>query len=154
MSTYYRSEHDDQITRLGATVLRYVPSPIPVPHRNTVLVIEDHQEVRNVLVRALRKAELDVVEADTAAAAREVLDSTSVDAVVTDIALPGSINGLELGNWIRFRFPKMPMVFITGLIQSDLPGAPVQDAFTRLVCKPFGGRLLVDHIRGLLAAAA
>ncbi len=127
---------------------------ISIPVRNTVLVVEDHREVRSVLVRALRRAEIDVLEAENAADAREILDGATVDAVVTDIALPGSVNGVELGRWIRFRFPSMPMVFITGLTRGDLPGAPVQDAMTRFVCKPFGAVVLVEHVRSLLTQAS
>jgi DNA-binding response OmpR family regulator len=132
---------------------RFIQASMPIAVRNTVLIVEDHREVRSVLARALRKANLEVLEAETAGAAREMLDAALVDAVITDIALPGSIDGVELGRWIRFRFPRMPMVFISGLTPYELPGAPVRDALTRFVCKPFGARLLVEHVRSLLAHA-
>ena len=119
------------------------------PHA-TVLLVEDHREVRTVLARALRKARMTVVEVETATAAREALIAGQVDAVITDIALPGSVNGAELGRWIRFRFAAMPMLFITGLTHGEVIDQIVHDPFTRVLCKPFSIALLVQQLQVLL----
>ena len=116
-----------------------------------VLLVEDHPEVRHMLSRGLRRARIDVIEAETAQEARAVLERGGVDALVTDIRLPGRNNGAELGNWARFRFPSLPTVFITGLSAQELPEDLVLDGFSSFLSKPFGIRLLIDRVQALMA---
>jgi DNA-binding response OmpR family regulator len=145
-----------QCTRIAepsAGLSRIAAVPASLWARATVLLVEDHQEVRNVLARALRKAGLLVVEAGDALAARAAIEAGRIDAVVTDIALPGRINGVELGNWVRFRAPAMPLVFITGLVDGEIPGELVRDALSCFLIKPFAMRVLVERLAALLAAA-
>ncbi|MCW3474261.1 response regulator transcription factor [Limobrevibacterium gyesilva] len=125
----------------------------PVSHRRQILVVEDHVQVRKMLVRALRQAGMDAFEASTAAEARARLGVTAVHAVVTEIALPGGMDGFDLGDWIRYRSAHMPLVFMTGLTDWQLRPAPPRDPFMRFVRKPFGARVIVDFVMSLLSPA-
>jgi DNA-binding response OmpR family regulator len=129
------------------TVLAAAPSPSP-PH---VLIVEDHVQVRRVVARALRAAGFATFEACDAGEARTLLEVSHVDAVVLDIALPGALNGVQLGRWIRFRNAKVPLIFITGLTEWEIPEPIPNDRLTRFLCKPFGARMIVDYVCNLLA---
>lgn len=121
------------------------------PHRPHVLIVEDHDAVRNVIVRMLNKIRVVSIEAATAAEARERLAATWVDTVILDIGLPCGSNGLELGEWIRARHPTMPIIYISGLTEQELPGPLPRDHLTRFVRKPFGARVIIDFVANLLA---
>ena len=116
-----------------------------------VLLVEDHRLVRHVMARALRGAGLVVIEAETAQRAREVLDGVHVDAAVLDVSLPGEMNGVQLGHWMRYRDPKLPMVFVTGLTDWEMRDAIPDDPLTRFLRKPFGARVIVDLVSSLLS---
>jgi DNA-binding response OmpR family regulator len=120
------------------------------PPRPCVLLVEDDHDVRRVLALALRRAGITVLEAETAAAARRVVDHAWIDLIVTDIALPGEMNGLRLGEWLRIFRSDMPVIYITGLVGWELPMLPRQDRITMVVCKPFGARAIVAAVTAML----
>jgi DNA-binding response OmpR family regulator len=115
-----------------------------------VLVVEDHRLVRHVMARALRGSGLVALEADTAAAARNLAGGVELDAAVLDITLPGEMNGAQLARWLRRRQPNLPLLFVTGLNEWDLPAEMLQDGRARLLRKPFGARTIVEFVSGLL----
>jgi DNA-binding response OmpR family regulator len=129
------------------TLLGTSPAKSP-PH---VLIVEDHVQVRHVVARALRAAGFATFEASDAGEARTLLEVVHVDAVVLDISLPGALNGVQLGHWIRFRNADVPLIFITGLTEWEIPEPIPNDAATRFLCKPFGARVIVDYVCNLLA---
>jgi DNA-binding response OmpR family regulator len=128
-------------------LLANTPAKSP-PH---VLIVEDHVQVRHVVARALRAAGFATFEAADAGEARTLLEVVHVDAVVLDIALPGTLNGVQLGRWIRFRNPDVPLIFMTGLTEWEIPEPIPNDPATRFLCKPFGARVIVDYVCNLLA---
>ena len=128
-------------------MLAATPTRSP-PH---VLIVEDHVQVRHVVARALRAAGFATFEASDAGEARTLLEVVHVDAVVLDISLPGALNGVQLGHWIRFRNADVPLIFITGLTEWEIPEPIPTDAATRFLCKPFGARVIVDYVCNLLA---
>ena len=129
------------------TLLSAVPPQSPLH----VLIVEDHAQVRDVVARALRAAGFATFEAKDAGEARALLEVVHVDAVVLDVALPGSLNGVQLGRWIRLRNTDVPLVFISGLTEWEIPEPIPTDAATRFLRKPFGARVIVDYVCNLLA---
>src|SRR5665213_1919280 len=69
-------------------------SIVKPPRPRRVLLIEDDHDVRRVIALALRRTAIEVVEAETAEQARHVFAAADIDAVVTDIALPGDMDGM------------------------------------------------------------
>ena len=116
----------------------------------TVLVVEDHHLVRDVIARSLGAAGFIVIEAENATSARAFVDSTTIDAAVLDIALTGDMNGLQLGHWIRYRYRLLPLVFVTGLSDWEMPAEVPLDQSTRLLRKPFGAREIAEAVRTML----
>ncbi len=79
------------------------------------MLVEDEPLVRMLLADELREAGLTVVEASNAGEALAFLAATDqVDIVVTDIQMPGGMDGIELARQIRERLPAMPIVLTSG----------------------------------------
>jgi|GEM_PF-6825613 len=116
-----------------------------------VLIVEDHLQVRQLMARALRAAGFSTSEAGCANEARGLLADMHVDAVVLDISLPGEMNGIQLGKWLRFRNQTIPLIFITGLTEWEIPEPIPQDGASRFLRKPFGARVIADYVHNLLA---
>jgi CheY-like chemotaxis protein len=79
-----------------------------------VLVVEDEPLIRFATVDALEDAGFEVLEAANADEALVLLGSTPVDAVFTDINLPGSLDGLGLAARVRTIYPRTRIVVTSG----------------------------------------
>jgi two-component system, NtrC family, sensor kinase len=83
--------------------------------RQTVLVVEDNLDVRDVTVSLLRQLGYRTLEVETAAEALDVLAAgQAVDLVFSDVVLPGQTDGLALARTIIRRYPRIPVVLTTG----------------------------------------
>jgi CheY-like chemotaxis protein len=81
----------------------------------TVLLVEDDALVRGAMAATLVELGYQVLEAEDADAALAAFKvAAGVDAVVTDLTMPGSMDGLELVETVRARSPELPVVLVTG----------------------------------------
>ena len=86
----------------------------PRPQRSvTILIVEDDDNLRNILHRALEGYGFSVFAAAESAEALRLCQQHTIGLVVTDIVLPG-LNGLELAERIRAVRPDLKFLFITG----------------------------------------
>jgi CheY-like chemotaxis protein len=85
----------------------------------TVLVVDDDEDTRFLLGFILRESGHRVLYAADGDAALKVWEATSLDAVVTDLAMPG-LNGLRLIRELRERDPHLPMVAMSGISAEQL----------------------------------
>ena len=79
----------------------------------TVLLIDDDADVRRELVDALQSFGLTVLEADSGEAGLSLLDTTKVDLVLVDFAMPG-LDGAAVAHLALERQPDLPFIFISG----------------------------------------
>jgi CheY-like chemotaxis protein len=80
----------------------------------TILIVDDEMHIRFLLTEALSDAGLRAIDAADAAEAVAVMEGlVSVDLVLTDVNMPGSMNGLGLAKFIRMYRPKTKVVFLT-----------------------------------------
>jgi two-component system, response regulator PdtaR len=113
---------------------------------HTILVVEDEVLVRLMVAEQLRDADFHVVEAANADEALTVLQSTTdVALIVTDIRMPGSMDGLELAKAVRTAFPQIRIVLTSGNVGQFTSGN--HDAF---VPKPYQPDKIVGLIKTLL----
>jgi CheY-like chemotaxis protein len=112
--------------------------------RLVVLVVEDEPLVRALTVDALEDEGFEVIEAPTGDQALRVLKARSdVDVVLTDVDMPGSIDGFQLARMARTMFPHVLVIVVSGGVRSGFTGlAP--DA--RFVPKPYTGDLIIRMI--------
>lgn len=83
-----------------------------------VLLVEDDDELRGNLVRWLGLKGYDADGVPAMAAALEALSDRPADVVVTDLVMPGG-SGLELQDALLARFPRLPIIFLTGQATLD-----------------------------------
>ncbi len=88
----------------------------------TVLIVEDHFWTRYSAAEYFRGLGYRVIEANSADEAVSVFASGShVDAVFSDIRMPGSMDGLALADWIAQRYPGLPVILTSGRRPDVLP---------------------------------
>jgi CheY-like chemotaxis protein len=100
----------------------------------TVLVVEDNPDVAEVTVAMLRELGYEVELVTDATAALEIIGRKIFDLVVSDIVMPGSMDGAELAREIRRRNPDLPVLLVTGYSQA---ASSVAGDFS-VLRKPFG----------------
>ena len=99
-----------------------------------VLVVEDEFLVRFTLAEALSDEGFQVLEADTGDAALPILHGHGdISLLLTDIQLPGTMNGHVLAAKARERLPDLPVIFVTGGSEEDAGGS-ARDVF---ISKPY-----------------
>jgi two-component system, response regulator PdtaR len=99
-----------------------------MPHRPTVLIVEDEFLIAISASAVFERAGFDTVEASNADEAIAVLKERDVDLIFTDIRMPGSMDGLRLARYVRDRWPPIKIMVTSGhhLIQNgDLPDGGV-----------------------------
>lgn len=116
----------------------------------SVLVVEDETLIRLLAIDSLNDAGFDAVGAVHAAEALSILESDRhIDFVFTDIMMPGSVNGIGLGAWIRENRPELSIAFTSGVARSSMLtlGLRESDAFFP---KPVPFERLERHIRAIV----
>ncbi len=84
-------------------------------HANQILVVEDEFLIRLTLSEVLADEGYDVLEAETGDEAIKILDANPHIAVLlTDIQLPGKLDGQALVQRARITRPDLPVIFMTG----------------------------------------
>jgi DNA-binding NtrC family response regulator len=118
----------------------------PSSARIVVLIVEDEILIRLLLADALRQADCDVIEAANAEEALAVLHtSRDPDVLVTDVRMPGSIDGFELAAYVRRTKPGLKVIITSG--HAGPNGAiDLADVF---LPKPYDLAAIVGRIRTL-----
>ncbi|HVW74246.1 MAG TPA: response regulator [Rhizomicrobium sp.] len=113
----------------------------------TVLVVEDEALVRMLIVDELQRAGLTVLEAENGTRGLEqALNAPAIDLVLTDVKMPGPMDGLALAREIRSTMPRVKIIVMSGQTGNWEANA-VADAF---VSKPFECSELVSVVKRLL----
>jgi CheY-like chemotaxis protein len=119
---------------------------------SSIMVVEDEHDLREVLVEILTDEGFDILEAETADAALPLLYGEEVRLIVTDIDLPGSIDGIGLAKAAREWLPSIPIIFVSGQPGKMRDARVVGDPSVFLQ-KPFSLRCLVSDVQRLAVAS-
>ena len=119
----------------------------------TVLLVEDEDEVRSVARRVLTEAGYTVLEAANAAEAIDVFDRSpgAIAALVSDVVMPG-LNGHELSQMLRLRAPRLPTLFVSGYSFDARESAGCEDE--SFLEKPYDPAELARRVRSIIDATA
>ncbi len=102
--------------------------------RNRILLVEDEDAVREVQKGMLERAGHDVTTAETGDDALEIFrNAPDFDLLVTDVIMPGALQGNDLAVAIRKSAPDLPVIFISGYSENALTGTPCDSAEFRLL---------------------
>ncbi|HET9013155.1 MAG TPA: ATP-binding protein [Gemmatimonadaceae bacterium] len=122
------------------------------PTQPRVLVVDDEPTLRLIQHRLLSNAGMHVVLAANGADAREALQRESFDLVISDLRMPGEMDGRELLAWLARERPALAERSL--LLTGDMGGvasAPLPVPLERVVPKPFSS---VDYVRRVREALA
>lgn len=113
----------------GTTVKIYLPrattideepaqsemGPGPIGNGETILVVDDDEDVRSMIVDMLTSLGYKTVEASEVAAAETIIESgTHIDLVLSDVMLPGGATGIDLNATLHKNHPDLPILLISG----------------------------------------
>jgi len=117
----------------------------------TVLIVDDEPSVRMLVAEVLGELGYTAIESADGASALQVLRSDArIDLLVTDVGLPGGMNGRQLADFGRIARPALKVLFITGYAEKAAMGAGGLDKGMAIVTKPFAMEGLAAHVKELL----
>lgn len=102
-----------------------------------VLVVEDEARVRRLAARTLHGLGYHVVEACDADQALDRLQAGAIDVVLSDVRMPGALDGYDLARWIRMHRPDVPVVLVTGFDPHPEGAEPGPAIDAELLRKPY-----------------
>jgi signal transduction histidine kinase len=126
-------------------------APVPAPPQpvagagQRVLVVEDQDELRRVVVAVLEGAGYDVSDAQPQDVLKDLDDAVPVDLLVTDVVMPG-VSGPELADTITTTWPGTRVLFISGYTGGMLRSQGFSDTDAPLLVKPFTAAQLLDSV--------
>lgn len=119
--------------------------------QETVLTVEDEDDVRQFTADVLGELGYRVLTAHDAESALRILaQNPHVDLLFTDIGLPGGVNGRELADEARKRSPALKVLFTTGYTRNAVIHHGRLDAGVELISKPFTQTGLAEKVRQVL----
>ncbi len=123
----------------------------PMGRGETVLVVEDDPDVRTLAVILLQNLGYRTEDARTGQDALALLDNLPrIDLMLTDVVLPGGMNGRELSDTVRDRYPGLPVVFMSGYTQDAVIHHGRLDDGIELLQKPFRKHELAAKVQNAL----
>jgi CheY-like chemotaxis protein len=111
-----------------------------------VLVVEDDDDVRDIVVEALSNSGFEVLEADSGELALERCERDAAEVLFTDIRLRGTLDGWEVAERCREARPDIPVVYAIGVTSPGMRPVPG----SRLLRKPYLPSQVVTAIHELV----
>ncbi len=138
-------------TETEAVERKPVTDEVPVARGETVLVVEDDPDLRTLAVALLGNLGYQVMEVATGAAALEQLGSTTrVNLLLTDVVLPGGMNGPELAAEVERRTLGIKVLYMSGYTENAIVHHGRLDADAELLQKQFRKADLARAVRRVL----
>jgi PAS domain S-box-containing protein len=116
----------------------------------TVLVVDDEPTVRMLVAEILEELGYMAIEAADGAAGLRVLQSDArIDLLVTDVGLPGGMNGRQMADAARVARPGLRVLFITGYAENAVLSHGHLEPGMHVMTKPFAMEALASRIKEL-----
>ncbi len=119
------------------------------PGGESILVVEDDDDVRSFIAETLRELNYIVFRATDAPSALKILANERVDLLLTDVVLPGR-NGRDLADEAAAKRPGLNVLFMTGYSRNAIVHNGRLDQGVNMIQKPFTQAALAAKIRDLL----
>ncbi|WP_051651256.1 PAS domain-containing protein [Brevundimonas bacteroides] len=117
----------------------------------TVLVIDDEETVRMLVVEVLEDAGYSVLQAADGPAGLAILNSDArIDLLVSDVGLPGGMNGRQVADAARVGRPELKVLFITGYAENAVVAGDTLEPGMAVMTKPFQVSALGARIREMI----
>ncbi|MET0866472.1 MAG: ATP-binding protein [Pseudorhodoplanes sp.] len=123
----------------------------PAQRRETILIVEDEAEVRALVVEALQDIGYRIIEAAEASSGLDILQSgAKIDLLLTDVILPGGLNGRQLADAGRAMRPGLKVMLMTGYMHNATDGQGHLDAGIEIITKPFTVDTLARRVQSII----
>jgi PAS domain S-box-containing protein len=117
----------------------------------TVLIVDDESSVRMLVTEVLASLGYVAIEAADSLAGLQILQSdVRIDLLITDVGLPGGINGRQMADAARVNRPDLPVLFITGYAETAVLDKSHLEPATEVLTKPFALEALASRIKVLI----
>lgn len=125
--------------------------PVGLAGTGTILLVDDNDPFRSVISTFLQSSGYKVLEARSASEASIIAahQEKPIDMLLTDVVLPG-VNGDQLGDYLRFLFPKITVVFMSGYGTAANFGGVGSQTGAHMLPKPFSKKTLLLAVAQLL----
>ncbi|MEJ0015736.1 MAG: ATP-binding protein [Acetobacteraceae bacterium] len=119
--------------------------------RAAVLVVEDELPIRMIIADVLSDLGYTVLEAGDGSSGLRILEAgTLIDLLITDIGLPGGMNGRQLADAARQRRPDLNVLLITGYAENAAISNGLVAPGMQIMTKPFALEALAARIQGIV----
>ncbi len=119
----------------------------------TILVVDDEPTIRMLLVDALSERGYSVIEAaDSVAGLKMLRSDVHIDLLISDVGLPGGMNGRQMADAGRELRPGLKTLFITGYAANAAVGNGQLQPGMQVITKPFSVDSLITRVQELMAA--
>ncbi len=152
----------------GTTFRIYIPRALEVPTQatvsppptqvekatETILLVEDEDQVRTITRIALEKTGAKVLEAASGPLALKLLEEYPgpIHLLITDVVMPG-MGGRQVVEMARARLPKLPVLYISGYTDDAVVQRGLVEKSEAFLQKPFTPQVLVKKVRSILNKA-
>ena len=117
----------------------------------TVLVVDDEPTIRMLIGDTLSELGYRAIEVADAASGLKILESdVNIDLLITDVGLPGGMNGKEMADLARAKRPKLKVLFIIGYAENAAITNGHLEPRMEVMSKPFSMDKLAARIRSII----
>jgi PAS domain S-box-containing protein len=143
-----RKDRDEEAAPAEAAM----PAAERAEQGETVLVVDDEPTVRALIIEVLRELGYASLEAGDGAEAMALIESgCRVDLLLTDVGLPGGLNGRQVADAARVLRPSIKVLFITGYAENAVLSHGHLDPGMHVMTKPFELDALARRVRELVS---
>jgi signal transduction histidine kinase len=126
-------------------------SPLLTGGQETILVVEDNEEVRSASVELLEQSGYRTLTAANGDEAMKLLlEGVVVDLIFTDVVMPGLIKSSDLAAWAKVQSPPVPVLFTSGHTRDIISRNHQLSPDTHLLSKPYGSDALTRMVGTVL----
>jgi PAS domain S-box-containing protein len=132
------------------------PESVAVPRVSaqtgrTVLVVDDEASIRSLIAEILKDLDYVVLEAHDGQSGLQILQSgMPIDLLISDVGLPGLMNGRQMADAARHVRPDLKVLFITGYAEASVIGTGSLSPGMQVLSKPFSMETLCERIDAIL----
>ncbi|MEA2739364.1 MAG: hypothetical protein QOH05_2671, partial [Acetobacteraceae bacterium] len=126
---------------------RDASAPCIAQASGTVLLVDDETAIRMLVSEVLEDQGYKILQAEDGPAGLRILESTvRIDLLITDVGLPGGLNGRQVADAARARRPDLKVLFITGYADNAVVGGGRLEPGMQIMTKPFDMSALAARV--------
>jgi DNA-binding NtrC family response regulator len=115
-----------------------------------ILIVDDEPGIRKLLAVSFKREGYDVHVASSGSEAMKVCESETFDVMLSDVRMPGGVNGHQLVRWLVVRAPATRVVLMSGFDDIQCENCGFAQEPCSLLPKPFVPKAAVELVNGLL----